>query len=403
MIKILLMLSLAPTAASAQAIPDFVSSTGQPWKLLWHDEFDGQKLDESKWTFGLPWGGTDGAHRHHNDLYASYMAEHNVVVSDGKLQLLTRREDVQARNGKVFNYTQAMVHTDGKFRLKHGYWEVRAKLPTEAGPGLWPAFWTLSTGWPPEMDILEIWTSGNRSHQGMCYRGSDGKVKWDDYNDRIPLPTEWTTYGMEWGPGYQVYYIDGRVKKRLHGDHVTDVEHYILLNSGVESGNLPTSATIFPNAFQIDYVRVYARPEAPVVHNAGFEQDAMAPWTKYGRCDVVAYGARSGRCALRLDGGPSGSEQKLFGLKPGTTYVLRGFCRSIGTEAEARIGVKNHGHPEAAAAATAADYSVVEVEFTTGSEATTATIYCYFPGGQGAAMFDDLSVTEQGQKSSARL
>src|SRR5262245_47198289 len=78
------------TSLRAADIPDYTSSDGQKWKLLWHDEFNGgEKLDETKWTFGLPWGGTDGAFRQHNNQYASYMMEHNVAVGDGSLKLLT--------------------------------------------------------------------------------------------------------------------------------------------------------------------------------------------------------------------------------------------------------------------------------------------------------------------------
>jgi beta-glucanase (GH16 family) len=351
---------------------------------------DGDKLDETKWTFGLPWGGTDGAHRHHNNLYASYMMEHNVAVRDGAVQLLTRREDVTAKNGKVFNFTQAMIHTDGKFNHKHGYWEVRAKLPAEAGPGLWPAFWTLSRGWPPEMDILEVWTSTNRSHQGMAWR-ADGRVRWDDLDETVPLPTDWTTYGMEWGPGYQVYFMNGQAKKRVYGDHVTDVDHYILLNSGVESGHPPTAATVFPNAFAIDYVRVYRRPDEAVVHNSSFEQASPAPWKPYGRCTTVAYGAHHGKQALRVDGA-SGAEQKLYGLKPATTYVFSAQVRNVTDGGEARLGVKAHGGDEVWSGVSAATFVPTAVEFTTAAQSTTATIYCFVPGHNAAAIFDSTQV-----------
>lgn len=377
----------------AADIPDYLSADGQKWKLLWHDEFDGgEKLDETKWTFGLPWAGTDGAYRQHNPQYASYMMEHNVAIGEGSLKLLTRREDVTAKNGKVYHFTQAMVHSDNKFNHRFGYWEVRAKLPAEAGPGLWPAFWTLQRGaWPPEMDILEIWTSTNRSHQGFAYR-ADGRVRWDEYNDYTPLPTDWTTYGMEWGPGYQIYRLNGQVKRRLYGDHVTDVEHYILLNSGVESQSPPTPATVFPNTFEVDYVRVFERPEdAALLHNGGFEESSSAPWKPYGQCAVVGYGARGGKQSLRVDGA-SGAEQKIYGLKPSTRYVLSGFVRVLNETGEARIGVKGHGGTEAWSPITAREYTTANIEFTTGPQNTTATVYCFVTAVKDAAVFDDMSL-----------
>lgn len=373
----------------------FLTSPGEGWKLSFSDEFNGNTIDSSKWDIGLPWGGTDGTGRQHNDKYASYIMDHNHVVENGRLKLLTRKEDVTAKNGKVYHYTQGMLTTNKHFRQKYGYWEVRVKLPVEAGPGLWPAFWTLADGWPPEMDICEIWTGNNRSHQGLAYRPAEGgRERWDDENTHTPLPTGWTTYGMEWGPGYQIYNINGRITKRVYGEHVTDEAHYILLNSGVASDIRPSSATIFPNAFEVDYVRVYKRPDVPIVHNGDFELDALRPWGRHGHVVAVAYDARHGRHALRVDGGPSTSEQKIFGLKPSTAYILTGWVKRLTEAGEPRLGVKGYGGDETFAAAPTgtAEYQRLQVRFSTGPGATTAVIYCYMPTETGAALFDDISI-----------
>jgi beta-glucanase (GH16 family) len=385
--------SFAATVPQTPAGANFLTLPAEQWKLLWNDEFDAKTLDEKKWSIGLPWRGTDGEGRHHNDQYASYIMDHNVVLEDGKLKLLTRREEVKDRKGRTFHFTQGLITTAKSFRQRYGYFEARVKLPVEAGPGLWPAFWTLAEGWPPEMDICEIWTSSNRSHQGLCYRPPEGgRERWDDTETRTPLPTEWTTYGMEWGPGYQVYSINGVVTKRVFGEHVTDDPHYILLNSGVESSSKPTAATVFPNAFEVDYVRVYQRPDVAVVHNGDFEQDARGPWGRSGQVVVVRYDPHGGANALRVDGGPSTSEQKLFGLRPKTTYVLSGWAKLLADSGEARLGVKDHGGTEVLSTATKPEYQKLEVEFTTGPDAMTATIYCYLPGDEGAALFDDIDL-----------
>ena len=410
--SLLMLLVLIPDALAAEKAPPvpqtldgvaFLTTPGARWKLRWHDEFDGDTLDAAKWTFGLPWGGTDGTGRHHNPLYASYMMEHNVVVADGRLRLLTRREDVKDAKGRDFRFTQGMVTTAKHFRHTFGYWEARAKLPAEAGPGLWPAFWTLAEGWPPEMDICEVWTSNNRSHQGLCYRRpGGGKEVWDDVDTRAPLPTGWTTYGMEWGPGYQVYNVAGTVTKRVYGDHVTEDAHYILLNSGVDAQKPPTAATVFPNAFEVDYVRVYARPEGPIVHAGGFEGADVRPWETSGYAAAVAYGARRGTRALRLDGSRGAAQQKVYGLTPQTTYVLSAWVNPLTTDGAVRLGVTGHGAGAASAPATrpatapapaaASEYRQVTLEFTTGPKATTATITCAVEQAAGAALLDDVTI-----------
>jgi beta-glucanase (GH16 family) len=386
----------APEAPPTLADARFLSSPGDGWKLLWHDEFDGVALDNSKWSIGLPWPGTDGTGRHHDDRYASYTLDHNVVVDHGTLKLLTRREDVIAKNGRVFRFTQGQVTTAKNFRHAYGYWEARVKLPTTAGPGLWPAFWTLAEGWPPEMDICEVWTSNNRSHQGTSFRrGRHASPEWDEYNAFAPLPTDWTTYGMEWGPGYQLYNINRRITWRVYGDVVTAEPNYILLNSGVESEHAPTPATTFPNALEVDYVRVYERPDAPVIHNASFEFDDLRPWAVTGRAAIVGYDPKGGAHALRLDGRTSSIDQKLYGLHANTTYTLTADIKSLTPNTEVRLGVKpfdGSAATEIVMLPSGNGYHRASVHFTTGPTSTTAGIFCGVNSDDGAALFDEFTL-----------
>lgn len=381
--------------AEAPSLKDatFLATPSDSWSLAWSDEFEGTSLDTTKWSIGLPWGGTDGAGRHHNHLYASYIQDDDIAVADGSLKLTTQKRDVTAKNGKVFHFTQGMITTSGKFEQTYGYFEVRVKLPAEAGPGLWPAFWTLSKGWPPEMDICEVWTSTNRSHQGMAYRNKDGKVAWDDMNEHRPLPTDWTTYGMEWGPGYQVYNVDGRVTKRVFGEWTTDVPHYLLLNSGVASDLPPTSATVFPNTFEVDYVRVYSRKSDVALLNGDFEIDSIWPWSRYGNVSFVDHVKLEGKQALRIDGPNSGAEQQVRGLKPNTKYALSATLRAGAEGSDLRIGVKHHGAEECYLSVSSTEPSRPKILFETG-DSTTATVYCYVPDGKSWGYFDDVRVEE---------
>jgi hypothetical protein len=54
----------------------------------------------------------------------------NPSKTNGHLQLMTRRGDAIARNGRVYHYTQAMIHTKGKFSHKYGYFELFGIVPT---------------------------------------------------------------------------------------------------------------------------------------------------------------------------------------------------------------------------------------------------------------------------------
>jgi hypothetical protein len=59
--------------------------------------------------------------------------------------------------------------------------------------------------------------------------------------------------------------LDGEVKLEVWGAQVPAKAMYLILNNGVSSRFGPTGApdgsTIFPNFLEVDYVRVYQRPE----------------------------------------------------------------------------------------------------------------------------------------------
>ena len=47
---------------------------GDEYRLVSNDEFNDAKLDATRWSIGLPWGGAEGG-RWHNDQYASYITD----------------------------------------------------------------------------------------------------------------------------------------------------------------------------------------------------------------------------------------------------------------------------------------------------------------------------------------
>jgi beta-glucanase (GH16 family) len=366
-------------------------STG--WNLVFDDEFTGSAIDASKWTTHLPWGGPEGNGRFHNDSYLSYIMDDDVVVSNGSLKLLTEHRNVVGPlTGHVYHYTEGLIQTSGKFSFTYGYAEIRAQLPVGMGPGMGPAFWMLGNGWPPEMDIGEWWTGNNRSHQGLAY--NQGGVQWNDYNTYTALPGGFHTYGLLWSPGHQVYYIDSQPRWTINASYVPSQPMYLLLNSGISASPGPNGSTVFPNAFEVDYVRVYqqAGPGATIT-NPDFEQ-GTAGWSLSGSAAVVNWNQRTGFEQLRIDGGSGYAQQVLTGLAPNTTYTLSGWDRVSYPSAVARLGVRNYGGPEVWADNSSTGYTNESVTFTTGPTSTQATIYCSKPVNSNAAEFDDLDLVQ---------
>ena len=61
-----------------------------------------------------------------------------------------------------------------------------------------------------------------------------------------------------------VDHVDGAVRKTIAADYVPESAMYLVLSNGVSSvfgpSGEPDEATVFPNSFSIDYVRVYQAP-----------------------------------------------------------------------------------------------------------------------------------------------
>jgi beta-glucanase (GH16 family) len=388
----------APTAAPADLRGlDCLVVPGQEWKLIFSDEFDGPALDETKWTHFLPWTGSDGSKQHHNSHYASYIMKENLEFRDGAAHLLTKRQDVKALDGRDFKYTQAMITTHGKFESAFGYFEVRTKVPVDAGPGLWPAFWTLQQGWPPEMDICEVWTGTNRMHFGLAYKGppdKDGKIPawWDDVNLYRPLPQGFNTYGMEWGPGYQIYNLNGKVTKEVYGEHVPEGAQYILLNSGVDADNPPNASTVFPNAFEVDYVRVYQFEKRPLLHHAGFEAGDFRGWKRSGR--GIIHMDAGGNHSARLDVAEAKLSQTIYSLAPGKTYVVTCKARVAG-EVTAQLHVGGEKLTAVTSETTSQQFATLTAEFVVPEGVDRATITLLHARGDGSVFFDEVTFAEK--------
>ncbi|UFN50312.1 family 16 glycosylhydrolase [Roseomonas sp. OT10] len=145
-------------------------------------------------------------------------------------------------------YTSGVITTQGTFAQQYGYFEARVKM--SEGTGFAPAFWLLPVdgGWPPEIDIMEIYTRLNDSvlQMGQVVQGIES--------------TDWHTYGLEWTAEKLVWYIDGIPTYTVYG-HGIDEPMYIILSYGVGgyAGSLPEEAAAGSavGTLQIDWVRAY--------------------------------------------------------------------------------------------------------------------------------------------------
>ena len=232
--------------------------------MVFQDEFDGEDLDATKWSTTMEFAGTHGT-RYHNEYYSSYTVDEDVIIRDGLLRLRTDRRTIEgAERPGMFAYTQGLVSSHGKFDYTHGYIEICAKYP--GGKGMWPCFWLMPQhqSWPPEFDIAEYYGGQRKMHHGLAH-GTAHEPRWDSTGDsETDFTSGWHTYSLEWMPGRAVWSVDCIPRKIVNADYVPSVAMYVILSNSVSSrigpSGEPDENTVFPNYFEIDYVRVYQPP-----------------------------------------------------------------------------------------------------------------------------------------------
>ena len=266
-------------SSEAETSAEVVIETEAPeldgYQLLWHDEFDGSVLNDAIWNREKRDPGWTN-----EELQEYTESDENIFLRDGCLILKAVKSD---RDGKDY-YTSGKVNSQNKTDFIYGKVVARAKVPE--GQGLWPAIWMMPQDesrygqWPKcgEIDIMEV--LGNQTdtaygtvHYGAPHADQQGTVVLDSGT----FASDFHEYSVEWEPGEMRWYIDNTLYLTVN-DWFTaeegqddkpypapfDQPFFVQMNlavGGTWPGN-PDSTTDFDKAeFEIDYVRVYQKPE----------------------------------------------------------------------------------------------------------------------------------------------
>jgi beta-glucanase (GH16 family) len=255
-----------------RAFTSAIINPSNSWTLDWSDEFNGASLDTTIWNYDLGasgWGNNE----------SQYYQPQNVRVGGGLLTITAKKELVGGAQ-----YTSARIQTSRKKTFSYGRFEMRAKLP--ATQGMWPAFWLLgescnsfglyggNLNWPNcgEIDIMEMVGgladgSGDfTTHGTLHYLNAAGFNPAPSYSYRSPtkLSAGFHVYTLDWTPQSFTWYIDGVAfgSKAFAADmNAFQKPFFILLNLAVGGnwGGWPDASTVFPQTYEIDYVRHYSK------------------------------------------------------------------------------------------------------------------------------------------------
>lgn len=246
------------------------------WVCTWADEFEGDGLDyQNNWLFYQ-----DSLGGYNNEL--QYYRPDNIEVSNGILRLHGERLSSPIE-GK--NYASAKISTHGRQSFLYGRFHVRARVP--AGSGTWPAIWMMPDssrygGWPNsgEIDIMEyVGYMPNVAHTTIHTRKFNHMINTQiGYTRQVEnMTTEMQDYEIIWKPGLIESYINGtlygvfqysaQANQDVPYHHAFPFDHpfHLILNyaiGGDWGGVQGVDASIFPNSFDIDFVRYYQQDYA---------------------------------------------------------------------------------------------------------------------------------------------
>lgn len=214
--------------------------------MIWNEEFEGTKLDDSKWETPPDGPRHDGW----------WMSKAVSLDGQGHLVIETSREGDKIIDG--------CVRTKGKFAHAFGYYITRVRLPREQGH--WPAFWlfegvhTDDQGWynGTEIDIFEkFWP--NDEVKNTLFWAPPGKRQVQEYSNITTIPgirEGWHTFALWWTPEAYIYYIDGKETWRINPGAISSVPQYIKLSDETAKWCKDITKANLPDQFVVDYVRV---------------------------------------------------------------------------------------------------------------------------------------------------
>jgi beta-glucanase (GH16 family) len=220
---------------------------GKSWKLVWHDEFDGDQLDKSKWE--TP---PDGKRRD-----GWWMRRAVSLDGAGSLAISTLKDGDR--------YIDGCVRTRGKFEHSFGYYVARVRLQQQ--PGHWSAFWLMGDTVTrlgdegrdgTEIDIFEKPWLDDRVQQTLHWDGYGKEHKSAGQQVRVPgVMKGWHTFSLWWNPDEYVFYVDGKETWRTRAGGVCQAPLYIKLSDEIGTWGGAIASAALPDRFLVDYVRVY--------------------------------------------------------------------------------------------------------------------------------------------------
>lgn len=244
--------------------------------LTFEDEFDevswGTKPENKKWLIGEGWG------IFHPDKNIHYYGNPELIPNTSTAKFTVKYEpktfpdDYRTGNPITIPFKNSLISTHFSHRQQHGQFECRCTIPYEKA--VWPAWWMYGNGWPPEIDIFELYGKKDGKTSGVqCINLHYGKSdqpgtrdrmrSWDVRIDTVKNRNAFHEFTLKWTDKKIECFTDGiKVFRYTRKDVLEkwfndEANMQLILNHGLGERYIGRDEEDFYSEFLVDYVRAY--------------------------------------------------------------------------------------------------------------------------------------------------
>lgn len=231
----------------------------EKWEQTFNASFKDATLDRKKWLTRYYWGDEilDEPYTMFDE--KSFPTDgKNVEFYDGKLRLVTRKEEVAGKKWDpvhgflqdTFEYTSALISTGKSFRQKFGIFKAKIKM---SDSDLSQAFWMKADGIVPHIDLVKYEKRKLYANYFWSANGGKAPSKSISKTGGSKFTNDFFIFTLEWSPDKLVWKINDKVFK-TQSSGVPQEEMYMVFSTALKEWG---SDAGLPSGMEIDWIRAY--------------------------------------------------------------------------------------------------------------------------------------------------